>query len=316
MEYDEIRVLAPAKLNLSLELLGKRADGYHELATHLLAFDRCDELVLRATRDTEPTVRTPRVTFRLDATDPDVPRDESNLAVRALGLVVEAALEQGAKPGLRYELELRKILPSGAGLGGGSADAAAAYFAATKLFGLDPDDTGLLAQLATLGSDIPFFVRARESGFGLATGRGECVEALPVPDGLWFAVVTPELHVKTVEVYANVTPPFRARAGFDLDAFEKATLGERRVYLRNDLEAPALRAAPLLEAWFELLRETPGDSWRLAGSGSSFFALFAGESEAQEALEVVRAKRAARDFVTIFECVARPAGHGVRLLTQ
>jgi len=310
----EVRVLAPAKLNLSLELLGKRADGYHELATHMVAIEPRDELLLRMAPASG--LQGPKVAFRLEAADPDVPRDGTNLAVRALGLVVAKALERGADASRHYELELKKNLPAGAGLGGGSADAAAAYYAATSLLGLDPEDDELMAELARLGSDIPFFVRARETGFGLATGRGEIIEPLPVPPELWFAVLTPELHVKTPEVYAHVCPPFRPRPSFDLEAFRRAPVELRRTSLRNDLEGPALRAAPMLESWFEILREVPGAPWRLSGSGASFFGLFAQCDEARAALDHARELRETRALTCVFETVCRAANHGVLGLSR
>jgi len=305
----EVRVLAPAKLNLSLELLGRRDDGYHELATHMVAIEPHDELLLRMAAGSG--LGSPKVAFRLEASDPDVPRDGTNLAVRALGLVVSRALERGEDAARHYELVLRKNLPSGAGLGGGSADAAAAYCAATTLLGLDPEDEELLAELSELGSDIPFFVRARETGFGLATGRGELVEPLPLPPDLWFAVVTPKLHVKTPEVYAHVRPPFPPRPSFDLEAFRRAPVELRRSRLHNDLEKPALRAVPGLAAWFEILREVPGAPWRLSGSGASFFGLFAQRDEARAALERVRELRESRALPCVFEAACGAASHGV-----
>jgi len=313
-EAREIRVLAPAKLNLSLEILGKRDDGHHELSTHLVALGLHDEVRLRAVRRHDGDVRPSRVSFRLDSVDPCVPRDERNLAVRALALTVERAHALGADRALAFELELVKRLPSGAGLGGGSADAAAAAFGAAILFGIDPDDAGLLAALGALGADVPFFLTARETGFAEALGKGERIRPEPLPEELWFVLLTPELSVSTAEVYSRVNPPFRARPRFDLQAFRGAGLEERRAALRNDLEGPALRTEPRLGDWFELLREAPGAPWRLCGSGASFFALFASRAEAERAVNEVRSRRLVQELSSEFELALGAAGHGVRVM--
>ena len=305
-------VLAPAKLNLSLELLGRRADGYHELATHVLAIDRYDELTLRVEPWNGDRRETPEVSFHLESSDPNVPGDGTNLAVQALRLVLGYAVERGFDAGVRFDLELKKALPCGAGLGGGSSDAAAAFYAGALLCGFDPDGEEAQRRLASLGSDVAFFLRARGSGFARCTGRGEQVEALAAPAGLHFAVVTPRVHVPTADVYGAVTGPFRKPASFDLARFLGGSLEERRHLLRNDLEEPAMRVVPALRSWAELLNEAPGGPWRLSGSGSTFFALFADAERAQAALEDVRDRAIARDYGRNLECTSGAAGSGVR----
>jgi 4-diphosphocytidyl-2-C-methyl-D-erythritol kinase len=311
-EASTVVVRAPAKLNLSLAVLGKRADGYHEVATHMIAIGLYDELTLRMEPHKGSLSRVPRVVFRLDSDDPEVPRDGTNLAVRALALVHERALEGGFRTDVRYELELKKRIPSGAGLGGGSSDAAAAAYAAARLCGVDPDDRELLRRLGRLGSDVPFFLHARASGFALCTGRGEQVEPLPPLRGLHFAVVSPDLHVRTADVYRALKIPAGGRAAFDLTGFLEGSIEERRARLRNDLEGSALRLAAPLSDWAKLLRDAPGGPWRLSGSGSSFFALFADAAAAQAAIRVVRAQAFARDFSRNFECVLCSADGGLQ----
>ena len=171
MSPRRVRVRAPAKVNLSLAVLGRRPDGFHELDTVLmaLAFGDVLEVSERADEAFELVVRGPAAA--------GVPSDGSNLALRAAAALSVLARSRGPAPrGVRIELE--KHVPPAAGLGGGSSDAAAAALACAALWGLDPDAPEVLAVLAELGSDCPFFMAARKSGLARCTGRGERVEPL------------------------------------------------------------------------------------------------------------------------------------------
>ena len=177
---------AAAKINLALEVLGKRPDGYHEIATVMQAVDLSDRLVLE---DAE--------VLELRASTPDVPTDGTNLALRAARVLREAA---GVERGVRIMLDKR--IPVAAGLGGGSTDAAAALIGLNRLWGLRWP-AGRLAELAvTLGMDVPFFLRG---GAGLGTGRGERLEPL-VGGALALALVSPRVGASTAEIYGGVTP--------------------------------------------------------------------------------------------------------------
>lgn len=285
-----VTVRAPAKLNLSLAVLGKRADGYHELDTVLLALPLADELVL------EPGAGAADILEVSGPAGAGVPVDGSNLALRALDAVRALARVRGlAAPALR--VALRKRVPAQAGLGGGSSDATAAALGACTLFGLDPDLPEVAAELARLGSDCPFFLRARASGVARCTGRGERVEPWPALVLPWtIALVTPGFGCATGDVYRALQVPSKSTPA----SFERAGLGSDltrdRARLRNDLEAAAERSHPPLAAFRARLEALAPGTFRLAGSGSSCFGLCADASEAEDLLARLAASEEARRY--------------------
>lgn len=306
-----VRALAPAKVNLTLEVLGQRADGYHEVRSWMLAVDLCDEVLARATSD-----GTVRLNVAGPAASADVPADGRNLAFRAAELVLASARSAGVvAPRVGIELRLEKRIPSQSGLGGGSSDAAAAWLAARAV--LVPAGSPALpraaarAHLAQLGSDCVFFLDAI-SGLGIATGRGEIVE--PVEDGLpawWIGLAVPDFGVSTSAVYARVLSRTARRPTLRPDNTEPAA--HARGSLHNELEFAAIAAMPALQAWRSVLDASGCAHWRLSGSGSSWFGIHDSEREARESL--ARLDRAARDRGLGFRLaqVVRPAGHGARL---
>jgi 4-diphosphocytidyl-2-C-methyl-D-erythritol kinase len=177
---------AAAKINLALEVLGKRPDGYHEIATVMQAVDLSDRLVLE---DAE--------VLELRASTPVVPTDGTNLALRAARVLREAA---GVERGVRITLDKR--IPVAAGLGGGSTDAAAALVGLNRLWGLRWPAPRLAELAVTLGMDVPFFLRG---GAALGTGRGERLEPL-VGGALAVVLVSPRVGASTGEIYGGVTP--------------------------------------------------------------------------------------------------------------
>ncbi len=313
-----VRALAPAKVNLTLQLLGRRADGYHEVRSWMLALDLCDEITARATRDG-------RVHLRVTGpfASADIPADARNLATRAADLVLQAARSQGiagASDGL--ELRLEKRIPSQSGLGGGSSDAAAAWFAARAALAPDgsalaPDGSPALprslarAHMAHLGSDCVFFAAAI-SGLGIATGRGEIVEPLEGPAPRWWiGLLVPDFGASTAEVYARVLSGTVRRPTLRPDVTEPAA--HARGSLENELEAAAILAVPALQSWRSLLDAQGCAHFRLSGSGSSWFGIHDDEQDARATL--ARLERAARDrgLGLRLAQVVRPAGHGACL---
>jgi len=303
---DALLVRAPAKLNLFLEVLGRRADGFHELDSVMIALERADLLRMRA-RD-EPGVE---LTLSGSAASEDVPRGADNLVVRALA----GAFADAGGPGPGLSIELEKRVPSRAGLGGGSADAAAALLGARRLLGVERTDEQCARELARLGSDCAFFAAARASGAARCRGRGELVEAWPAPSAaLHFAVLVPTPECPTPLVYASLPthgalPAPSALASAlalgDVDAIAHA--------LHNRLEEGALRAVPALAAWRELFDSRAGESWILSGSGSAFFSVFPHEADARSALMEIQ-ELALREGLSCREAFcSQPAGMGVSL---
>lgn len=307
-----VRVLAPAKLNPWLEVLGRRDDGYHELVTTLLALELSDELEAR-------TSDRPGVRLELlgPCASPDVPRDRSNLACAAAQALLSAAIDAGACARERgLELRLVKNVPSQAGLGGGSSDAAAALLAAERALDFTLPAERARRELAALGSDCVFFRDASATGFASCTGRGERVAVLPpIPRHWSFAVLTPAVAASTAAVYAGLARGLsRATRAptVPLDVFERSE-PVARALLFNRLEDASLATLPQLRAWRALLDEHDASHFRLCGSGSSFFGLFADAAAAGAALACIERAAHSRGLPLRGVWVTRSAGAGARL---
>jgi len=259
---------AAAKLNLSLRVLGRRADGFHDL----------DSVVARITLYDDLTV-TPRADgrIRLECTGADCGPAEENLVVRAARLVA-GGKAYGA------DIRLGKRIPPGAGLGGGSSDAATGLLALNELWGVGAGDERLGRWAGELGSDVALFL----SGPAVRMrGRGLRLDPLTMPP--FHAIVTmPDIHCPTGQVYAahDAAPPAPSAAGerwrrmVDSGAMEGPPSAWREG-LVNDLAAAAVRVRPALAEVIDRLREGLGVPVHVTGSGSAVFALF---DTAREAL--------------------------------
>lgn len=282
-----VRALAPAKVNLVLEVGGRRRDGYHELRTLMVALELADRLALSAA----PSLDDGQLTLELAGpfATPEVPVDRGNLAARAAGAVLERS---GVGGGLA--LELTKQVPAQAGLGGGSADAAAALLAAEVALGVDLGPEPRRGILEGLGSDCVFFESASATGAAWCTGRGERVEPLAAPEPPWWvALVTPEVRSSTSAVYGAFEIPLSApRATPTVRGLSGLRASEARAGTINQLEAAALAAVPELRRWREALEGAGAGHFLLSGSGSSFFGLYDAADEAREGLEAVLAEAA------------------------
>lgn len=270
----EVRILAPAKLNLGLAVLGRRPDGFHELLTVFQAVSLSDRLRVRRRR------RGVRVRC---AELPGLGAD--NLAHRAAELFLERS---GAAAGL--EIDLEKRIPAGGGLGGGSSDAAAVLLAAARLHRLRPPREQLNEWAASLGADVPFFL---EGGAGLGTGRGELVSPLePWPGEANVLLHVPERGLATAEVYrrldAGALTGRRAAFNILLARRERGELGPFGAAMFNDLEAAAFEMMPELAAAKAALLGAGAAGALLAGSGSCVFGLFAGREAAEGARRRLR----------------------------
>ncbi|MGW8269303.1 MAG: 4-(cytidine 5'-diphospho)-2-C-methyl-D-erythritol kinase [Burkholderiales bacterium] len=250
---------APGKLNLFLHVLGRRADGYHELQTVFRLIDRSDRIGIAPREDGRLA--------RLDALPGVAPQDD--LCLRAAERLKALALErQGAAARrLGAEIALDKRLPVGAGLGGGSSDAATVLLVLNRLWGLDLGRAELIALAATVGADVPFFVFGRDA---LGEGIGERLRALALPPA-WYLVLVPPVTVSTREIFADRaltrdTKPLKIPPFFQ-------GLG------KNDLEAVVVARYPEVGAHLDWLRQhRPGA--RMTGSGACVFAAFESAAEA------------------------------------
>lgn len=279
MHAAAVTIRAPAKLNLSLAVLERRADGFHEIESLMVPVDLAD--TLSVTAGGAPGIRLavrfagPLATPRGQVLARDVPADATNLVVRAAAAL---ATEAGIAPAL--DIDLAKRIPSGAGLGGGSSDAAAVLLAAAEAWGLDWPRDRLAALGARIGSDVPWFFAGVAA---VAAGRGERIEAV-APLGPLFAVIAcPAAGLSTAAVYRACTPS-RIRGGESRALAGTLAAGDLRAalpLLHNDLESPARSLAPEVDRLLADLALAGGLCPRLTGSGSACFTLCRTQAEAR-----------------------------------
>jgi 4-diphosphocytidyl-2-C-methyl-D-erythritol kinase len=244
---------APAKLNLMLHIVGRRADGYHELQTVFQLIDLHDSLEI-AVRDDGRIVRT---------RGPDSVPESQDLAVRAA-----LALQAATGSPLGADIAVTKRIPMGGGLGGGSSDAATALVALNQMWRTGLNSREIAAIGATLGADVPVFVLGRSAW---AEGVGEKLVSVALPEDSWFLVIFPGIHVPTAQVFQapelTRNSPLTTMRGF-------LELGGR-----NDCEAVVRARFPAVgEALDWLARFAPA---RLTGTGSCVFAKFARPEDAE-----------------------------------
>ncbi len=288
-------VLATAKVNLRLEVLGRTADGFHELRTSMLALALGDRVCAEAREEAG-------VVLSVGGEHSyGVPEDETNLAHRATVALLDHVGSSGG-----VALELEKRVPAGAGLGGGSADAAAALVAARAALDLGEDPARDEAILSALGSDTVFF-RVAVSGHALCEGRGERVTPRRGVGDWSVLLLAPDVHSSTSAVYGAFDSVALEERSDEAPFFDDCTALEAREHLFNHLEASALALYPELSAWRAVLDSAGLDHACLTGSGASFFALYDSEDEARAALEEVLACSSGLPSPRL-ACVTAPAG--------
>ena len=249
---------APAKLNLMLRIVGRRSDGYHLLQTVFSFIDHADLVRLR--------VRSDGVIARRYELPGVLPEDD--LTVRAARLLQVATATR-----LGCDIDLVKRLPQGAGLGGGSSDAATVLLALNRLWGTGLSRAELQALGLRLGADVPVFIYGRAAW---AEGVGEAFSPIAVPPA-WYVVLTPPVHVATREIFAD---PELTRDSIPLKMRDFSA--DRAV---NTLEPIVCRRHPAVAEWRAALsRHAPA---RMTGSGSAVFAAFKREDAARDALSAL-----------------------------
>ena len=280
---------APAKLNLFLEVGGKRPDGYHELETLMVSIGLCD--TLRFTQVPQPGVAL-HARFADDADRPGFPAGSDNLIVRAAQLLAQKSGYQG---GVR--IDVHKRIPSESGMGGGSSDAAATLVALNRLWrtGLDFDALDRLA--AQLGSDLNFFVRSPR--MAICRGRGELVEPQTLRRRLHFVVLRPRTGLSTAAVFGAWNRDAVATRQVDplllqLSSGSAASIGGQ---MFNALSPPAEGLSSEIAAALGLLRRVSGGPALMTGSGSACFCLCRGDSHARRVGQRLKAARQGRVWV-------------------
>ncbi|MBI3822235.1 MAG: 4-(cytidine 5'-diphospho)-2-C-methyl-D-erythritol kinase [Planctomycetes bacterium] len=278
---DDVVVWAPAKVNLFLEALAKRPDGYHEIATLMVAIRLYDTLVLRAADE-----------LTLTCSDAQLPVGPENLVLKAAKLLQDRT---GCKRGAY--IRLIKRIPMAAGLAGGSTDAAATLLGLNQLWqlGLTNDDLAKLS--GAIGSDIPFFFHAPAAW---CTGRGEIVTPVSLPARLDVVLLCPSFGLATAAVYKKVAVPPTPVTGDAIKlALSKADVDSIGGLLHNRLQTAAAAVDPRIDEYAAMLADTKPAGCLLSGSGSTLFALCRSADEAQRIAAELRTRKKAHDFRVI-----------------
>jgi 4-diphosphocytidyl-2-C-methyl-D-erythritol kinase len=251
-KLQNMQLSAPAKINLSFEIKGRRPDGFHEIETLMAPISLADRLrIERAGEDGA---------LHFSCDDPSLPAGDDNLVVRAAKLFRDRT---GISSGISIDLEKR--IPHGAGLGGGSSDAASTLLGLNEIFGAGLDQNQLLQVAAQLGSDVPFFIA---SSAAVCCGRGELVEPTSLATNFRLLLLKPDFGVPTPWAYGRWKES-RELSGVDYSAQEFGG-----VRFKNDLERPVFEKFLLLAHLKKWLRQEPEVAVALmSGSGSTIFAV-------------------------------------------
>ena len=264
-----ISVKAFAKINLGLLITGKRPDGYHTLETVFAPINWYDELVFTAADELSMTCSNLRL-----------PSDDSNLCLKAAKALREyAGIKSGAS------ISLTKNIPFGAGLGGGSSDAATTLSVLNELWGINIPSSDLHDLAVKLGADVPYFIETK--GLAFASGIGEQLQDLHCSLPFYTVTVFPEEHISTVWAYKNFYPRFERKVP-DLKTMVKhlCTNKDLSVFpaFENDFEQVVFDHYPAVQKVKKELLEEGALFASLSGSGSAVFGLFAGQQEAEKAM--------------------------------
>ncbi len=268
-----MRARAYAKINLGLEVLFRREDGYHELRTIFQTIDLYDRLSFQSAEKG----------IELSTNDPELPTDHGNLVVRAAEILAERI---ECSSGVRIELE--KVIPAGRGLGGGSADAAMTLLALNELWQGELSDAELWRLAAGIGMDVPYFL---VGGTALGLGRGEEIYPLEFQFEVPIVLILPDFAVATAEAYSNLILTKRDTS-LKLQDFALSCLGGRgtSLDLTNDLESSTTVFSPAIHEYKASLTELGAAVSLMSGSGSSVFGVFYDDAVARSAVETLAAR--------------------------
>jgi 4-diphosphocytidyl-2-C-methyl-D-erythritol kinase len=247
-----MQVIAPAKINLSLRVLGRRSDGFHEIETFIAPISLCDEIKIEQRSGKQ------EIAFRCE--EPSVPQGEDNIVVRAANIFFKETKITGG-----ISIALKKTIPHGAGLGGGSSDAASTLLALNELFEIKLPREALAKMAETIGSDVPFFIFQSAA---VCKGRGEMVSRTRLSKPLPLLLLKPEFGVPTQWAYA------RWRDSREIPGVSYATQEFDKQNFVNDLERPVFEKFVFLaEMKIWLLKQPEVGAALMSGSGSTVFAV-------------------------------------------
>ena len=282
---DKLTLKAMAKINLGLDVVRRRPDGYHEVRMIMQTVGLYDRLTFEKTEEDA---------LRLESSMKRLPTDGNNLIIRAASLLKE---EFGIREGLSIRLDKR--IPVAAGMAGGSTDAAAALTAVNRMFDLGLTEEQLKERAVKIGADVPYCL---QGGTALSEGIGEILTALPPAPACHVVVAKPPVHVSTKWVYQNLHLE-QVTEHPDIDGMtESIRQGDYAGVVRrlsNVLESVTVPRYPVIAQIRDFLRENGADGALMSGSGPTVFALFDDRERAKQALEALRKTGlAAQTFLT------------------
>jgi len=278
-----IELLSPAKVNLRLEVLRRRGDGYHEIRTILQRISLSDRLRISLKREKGISVITD---------SPRLPVDEGNLAYRAASSLLE---EAEARVGV--EVHIQKRIPISSGLGGGSSNAASTLMGLNRILKLNFSKGRLMEIGARIGADIPFFMLERTA---MATGIGEKLEPLEIRPSIWLVLVNPGWEVSTRWAYEELNFKLTKRPiHIKLPPFF-SDIGQVAHILHNDLESVTISAYPEIDGMKAELLSQGAVGSLMTGSGPTVFGLFPHNNEAESAYRKLNAKYGERRW-TVYQ---------------
>ncbi len=270
-----MQINAYAKINLGLDITGRRSDGYHDLKMIMQTIDLHDVITIHAIPEVNGSEEEGNILVTCN--DSSLPVDGRNLAFRAAKLLfTEFSITDN------LEIDITKNIPIAAGLGGGSADAAAVLKGVNEFFGLGLSDTDLMERGAELGADIPFLING---GTALAQGIGEIIEPLGAPLGLTAIVAVPDIMVSTKEVYEEYDRKVFTGRHPNIDhlkaAIEMDDIGCIPEFLGNVLESVTIPRYPVIDRIKEIMMSNGAAGALMSGSGPSVFGLFVDDASVE-----------------------------------
>jgi len=265
---DTLILDSPAKVNLRLEILGKREDGYHEIRTIFQKISLCDTLHFSLIR---------KRGIYISTDNPSLPAGEKNLAYRAAEMLFDRSDYKGG-----ISIEIQKRIPLGAGLGGGSSNAATTLKALNLLLKTGLSRKELMEIGLQIGADVPFFLM---KGAAIGTGIGENLEKVEIPH-LWFLLINPKFEVSTRWAYQNFVLT-KKRFHYNIHKLLESPSKISRI-LRNDLEEVVATAYPQINKMKEVLSSVGAEGVLMTGSGPTVFGVFPNGKRALEAFRKMK----------------------------
>ena len=274
-------------MNLTLRVVGRRRDGYHLIDSIMVPVSLYDVIEIRTSKIKRSKSVDARISVSCD--DPSVPRGEKNIVHRAARLLVKQL-----KPDRAVRIHIQKRIPIGAGLGGGSTDAAATLVGVNRLFRLGLSNRRLEKLALSLGADVPFFIRARPAR---ARGIGERLRSVGALARFWLVIVYPGFPVSTAWVYKNLHTKLTKYISNTSISASLTDFDKLSGLLVNDLESVTLDRYPKIRLLKEKLLREGAARGLMSGSGSSVFGVFKSKGRAQKAFHRLRNEEGVRAFL-------------------